>query len=88
MSQKTTFGKGCAKLNESSKALEEQNGTDLVNIKTKFTSDSVAAQTNYDTQLTGLKDAALVKNKELVAAEIELNKLNSPNISGHVQYFL
>ena len=54
--------------------LENQNGSKLLEVQNKFTSDSLSAQTNYDTQLTGLKEAALVKNKELVAAEIELNK--------------
>ena len=53
---------------------EEQYNTDISNIKTKLNSDLIAAQSNYDVQINTLKEEALSKNKDLVAAEIDLGK--------------
>jgi len=53
---------------------EEEYDSKSLEIKSKFTSDSLAVQQTYQTNLDTLNTAALEKNKEFISAQIDLEK--------------
>jgi len=53
---------------------EEEYDSKSLEIKNKFTSDSLAVQQTYQTNLDTLNTAALEKNKEFISAQIDLEK--------------
>jgi hypothetical protein len=62
------------KLNGDSKSLEEKNTTDLLEVQNKFNSDSKVVQQTYQTDVDASNTAALQKNKDYIAAQIDLEK--------------